>query len=80
MVTVVKKWGNSIGVRLPKAIAQEAEIAEGSAVRIETRAGKIVITPVPRRRYQLQDLVRGITPKNRHQAIETGEARGKEAW
>lgn len=80
MVTVVKKWGNSIGIRLPKTVAQEVEINEGSAVAIEAKDGNIIITPVHRRRYRLQDLVRGITPKNRHAAIDTGEPRGKEAW
>ncbi|MBI2001728.1 MAG: AbrB/MazE/SpoVT family DNA-binding domain-containing protein [candidate division NC10 bacterium] len=80
MVTVVKKWGNSIGIRLPKTVAQEVEINEGSAVAIEAKDGNIIITPVHKRSYQLADLVRRITPKNRHEAIETGEPRGKEAW
>jgi antitoxin MazE len=80
MTTVVRKWGNSIGIRLPKTLAQEVEISEGASVIIEARNGRIIITPARRYRYQLADLVRHITPKNRHEAIETGEPRGKEAW
>ena len=80
MVTVVKRWGNSIGVRLPKTIAQEAEITEGGSVSIEARDERIIITPVRKRHYQLADLVRRITPRNRHEVIETGKPCGKEAW
>ncbi len=80
MVTVVKKWGNSISIRLPKVVAQEAEISEGSSVTIEARNGQIIIKPVQRRRYRLADLVRRMTPRNRHEAVETGEPRGREAW
>jgi antitoxin MazE len=80
MTTVVRKWGNSIGIRLPKTLAQEVEISEGASVIIEARDGRIIITPARRHRYRLTDLVRRITPKNRHEAIETGEPRGKEAW
>lgn len=36
--------------------------------------------PVHKDRYRLADLVRRITPKNRHVAFETGQPRGKEAW
>jgi antitoxin MazE len=80
MVTEVKKWGNSIGVRLPKIIAQEAKITEGTSVSIEARDGRIIISRVRGHRYQLADLVRRITPRNRHKAIDTGAPRGKEAW
>lgn len=80
MVTVVKKWGNSISIRLPKVVAQEAEISEGSSVTIEARNGQIIIKPVQRRRYRLADLVRRMTPRNRHEAVETGGPRGREAW
>jgi len=80
MVTVVRKWGNSLGIRLPKTVAQEVEIDEGASVVIEARDGQIVITAAHKRRYRLSYLVRGITPKNRHAAVDTGDPRGKEAW
>jgi antitoxin MazE len=80
MVTVVRKWGNSLGIRLPKTVAQEVEIDEGASVVIEARDGQIVITAAHKRRYCLSHLVRGITPKNRHAAVDTGDPRGKEAW
>jgi len=80
MVTVVKRWGNSIGVRLPKSLARELEIEEGSEVSVEARNGRIVISPLRRRRYRLAALVQGITPRNRHHAVETGKPQGKEVW
>ena len=80
MVTVVKKWGNSIGIRLPKALAEEAAIGEGSPVTLEARNGQLIIKPVGRRRYRLAELVRHITPRNRHEAVDSGRPCGKEAW
>lgn len=42
MVTVVKKWGNSLGIRLPKTVAEDVEINEGTAVTIEARDWQII--------------------------------------
>lgn len=80
MVTVVKKWGNSIGIRPPKTLAEEVEISEGSSVTLEAKNGQIIIKPLGRRPYQLAELVRHITPRNRHEAVESGQPRGKDAW
>lgn len=67
MTTVVRKWGNSIGIRLPKTLAQEVDVSEGASVTIEARDGRIIITPVHSHRYQLADLVRHITPQAGHE-------------
>ncbi len=56
---MVKKWGNRMAMRLPKALVEAAE-------RSPT--------------YRLADLVRGITERNRHDAVDTGEPRGREVW
>ena len=34
MKTTVQKWGNSLALRLPKALAEEAKIREGSKVEL----------------------------------------------
>lgn len=80
MVTTVKKWGNSMGVRLPKNVVQEVQLAEGATVTVEAREGQIVITPLRKPRYQLKALVARITARNRHAAVETGKPVGKEVW
>jgi antitoxin MazE len=76
----VAKWGNSLAVRLPLAIAREAGLAEGDSVKLtlDPKRG-IVLRPV-RRRYKLSDLVAQITPKNRHTETDWGPPQGKESW
>jgi Growth regulator len=78
MEAVVKKWGNSLGVRIPSAIAKEVDLEDGSPVEIEDRDGKIVISP--REKYALKDLLKGITAENRHGEIESAGPLGREAW
>jgi antitoxin MazE len=76
----VKKWGNSAAVRIPASVMQATRLALDEAVDVREEAGRIVIEPVRQKTYELAKLVRGITPKNQHEAIEFGPAVGKEAW
>lgn len=79
MTTQVAKWGNSLGLRLPKAVAQEAEIGDGDTVDVSVQNGAIVIRPA-KARYSLDELVARITPKNRHPETDWGKPAGREAW
>jgi antitoxin MazE len=65
MTIQIAKWGNSLGLRLPKSVANEASVEEGDRVSVSVRNGAIVIRP-SRRAYSLSDLVSKITAKNRH--------------
>jgi antitoxin MazE len=61
--TTVSKWGNSLAVRIPRAIAKEAHLNEGDRLALDfDRDGSIVLRPV-RRRYELAELVSRITPR-----------------
>ena len=79
MTTQIAKWGNSLGLRLPKSVAQEAKLDEGDKVEVSVRNGAIMIRP-SRPAYALDDLVSKITAKNRHGESDWGAARGGEAW
>ena len=75
----IRKWGNSLAVRLPKSLAEDAHVQEGSVVELALVDGDIVasrIGPV----YRLEDLVAGINRKNTHPAIDLGAPVGREAW
>ena len=76
MITKVRKWGNSLGVRLPKAAAQEAGVGDGSAVDVTAEDGRIVVRPVTRTR--LRDLLAGVTPGNVHAGAWPDAPRGRE--
>ena len=77
--TQVAKWGNSLGLRLPKSVAREAQIDEGDAVDVSVDNGAIVIRP-SRPRYALEELVGRITPRNRHHESDWGAPIGHEVW
>lgn len=80
MVTKIKKWGNSLGLRIPKSFAEEAGVGDGSAVDIFLEGDRLVIRPLRRERYRLSDLLSQICKDNLHEEISTGDAVGREAW
>jgi antitoxin MazE len=77
--TQIAKWGNSLGLRLPKSVALEAQLDEGDTVDVSVKNGAIVIRP-GRPKYSLEDLVDKITPRNRHVESDWGGPVGDEAW
>jgi len=76
----VKKWGNSAAVRIPVALMQAASLDLDEVVEVREEAGRIVIEPLRQKTYELNKLLKGITSKNQHGAIDFGPAVGKEAW
>lgn len=79
MTTQLARWGNSLALRLPKSIAMEAKLAEGDTVDVVVKDGSIVITRAARR-YTIEELIKGITPKNRHKETDWGRPVGREVW
>ena len=71
MTTRIAKWGNSLGLRLPKSVAQQAQIDEGDRVDVSVKNGAIVVRP-SRPVYSLEGLVSKITAKNRHEKSDWG--------
>ena len=78
-MTQLARWGNSLGLRLPKSIAIEARLDAGDTVEVSVRNGAIVIRP-SRPTYSLDQLVARITPRNRHSESDWGASVGDEAW
>jgi antitoxin MazE len=78
MQVQVARWGNSLGVRIPKDIAGEVGLSEGARVEIAADQDRIVIT-VARPRYRLDDLLVGMTPEAVRDAFEWGADVGREA-
>lgn len=80
MVTKIQKWGNSLGLRIPKSFAKNVAIEEGSSVDISLEGDRLVIKPIRAAQYKLSDLLSLVTEENRHDEILVGDALGKEAW
>jgi antitoxin MazE len=64
--THIKKWGNSLAIRIPKALAEEAGLESDTSVEITLERGCIVITPKHLKRYTLEELISQITDDNIH--------------
>jgi len=57
MHTEVKKWGNSGVVRIPKPMLKECRLDVDSPVDIRVEEGRIVVTPIEREAYNLDELL-----------------------
>ena len=77
MQTVVQKWGNSLGIRIPNLYVKEFNLKNGSRVEVIEEEGNLIIKP---QKLTLEMLLSGITDENKHAAIETGPSVGKEEW
>ena len=78
-MTAVKKWGNSLAVRIPAHVAQQLNLTENSPVDFAVVDGSLVIRPVTEHRsYSLKRLLGWITAENIHGETKTGAAVGKE--
>jgi antitoxin MazE len=73
----VQRWGNSLAVRIPKPVAQEVGLRAEADVEMSIQQGSLVLAPA-RREYSLEELVKGITPKNRHEETDFGPPVGRE--
>jgi antitoxin MazE len=79
MKTTVKKWGNSLAIRIPKNISKETMVTEGSNIDITVEKGKIILSP-SQKEYSLKELLKNISNKNIHSEISTGNHVGGEIW
>ncbi len=80
MKATVKKWGNSAAVRIPASMMETMHLNLDETVEVREEKGRIVIEPVRQKIYVLDDLLKGITAKNLHEAVHFGSPPGKEVW
>jgi len=78
------RWGNSLAVRIPKAVAEALKVGVGRHAEIAIENGALVLRPIkrPKRKptYTLEELLRGMTKENVPQEVDWGELRGNEDW
>ena len=59
----IKRWGNNLGVRLPAAVAREANLHVDQRVRVCVEGDRVVITPVDSVRLSLEQRLAAFDPK-----------------
>lgn len=74
----VQTWGNSLGLRIPKAYATELGVRPGSEMGVNLEAGTLLARPAAA--LDLNVLLADITAENRHAECDWGAASGVEAW
>lgn len=80
MVGEVKRWGNSLALRIPKDIQTALELGEGSQVTLELNQGKLVITPSKSLRSRTLLKALEAFERDPHGELEWGEDVGKERF
>ena len=78
MQTIIKKWGNSPALRLNAAVMKSAQLNIDQLVSVKVQKGRIVIEPMAKQDYSLDDLLSRITAKNLHGEADFGSPVGKE--
>ena len=80
MVIKISKWGNSLGLRIPKSFAEEVKVGEGMEVELSIEKGTLTIRPLHPHTYSLKNLLKDVTEDNLHAEVDSGEAVGGEIW
>ncbi|MBN1925290.1 MAG: AbrB/MazE/SpoVT family DNA-binding domain-containing protein [Prolixibacteraceae bacterium] len=80
MESTVKKWGNSLGFRIPKSFANQAGVKEGSLVDVVLDGEQIIIKPIKEDEESIVSLLKKVTPLNKHDEIFTDNSTGNEIW
>jgi antitoxin MazE len=81
MRATVRKWGNSLGVRVPKAIVERWKLTSGMKVKLDITDEILIVRPHTRsrrRRYKLSELLKQIKPHRRHGELNPSEPVGRE--
>jgi antitoxin MazE len=78
MEAVIKKWGNSLGIRIPNLIVRELCLKDGSFVDIKDTGNEIIIKA--KNNNKLSEMINAINKQNIHKEIENNGPVGKEIW
>jgi antitoxin MazE len=81
MITQVARWGNSLAVRIPSAMARTLQVKEGASVRLSLEKGELVMSPVVHPPvYTAAELAQAITAENNYAEVDFGRRVGSEFW
>ena len=78
MKATIRKWGNSLGIRIPSMMAKDLMLESGSEVELIEKSDKIIIQP--HKKLRLEDLLQEINETNIHDEVEVEGPYGNEAW
>lgn len=73
----IQKWGNSLGLRIPMQFAKKLHLQPGSSVSLEVEDHRIIIQAP---KYTLDNMLKEMTPINKHHLRLEDQQQGNEEW
>lgn len=77
MQIFVRKWGDSMGIRIPMDFCRKLQLQPGSRVEMSLKGNKIMLTP---KLSKLDELLENMTPDTFHDSLWDDTPQGKEEW
>ena len=77
---LVKKWGNSASVRIPASVMAAAALNVDQPVDVREEGGRVVIEPIRKPAYDLDQLLADMTPETFPEDVDFGAPVGRESW
>lgn len=77
-MSTVRKWGNSLAVRIPAVLAGQMDVKDGAQVELTVRNGELIVRPVKREKLSLRDLLKNCKPSQLHGETDFAEDVGRE--
>ena len=79
MTATIQKWGNSLGIRIPKNITENLGLQEGSGISVFEKDGLIILEKKDNI-LDLKKVMKNYKPETYHQEIDWGKPVGRELW
>lgn len=81
MQATIQKWGNSQGIRIPKAFLDALGMVENDLVELNRVEDNIVITKVKKEKeITLEDIFKDYDGEYKAEEFDWGSSVGKEVW
>ncbi|MGE8721601.1 AbrB/MazE/SpoVT family DNA-binding domain-containing protein [Leptospira terpstrae] len=78
MESTIQKWGNSLGIRIPKLFAKQLDLNDGSQVEVIQEGNRMIIYPYIKE--TLDQKLKKNNKKNLHSEVDSGDTVGNEFW
>ena len=80
ITTHIRKWGNSLAIRLPQSVLSQLNLSVDGEVAINIEGQQIIVSPVNKPEYTLEELLAKCPPESMHGEVDFGKPTGKEVW
>ncbi len=80
MEVQLQKWGNSIGIRIPKSLLNSLKVRENDYLKLEQKDNCIIMSKSNKNKVSLKKLFQEYKGDNLSKDFEWDSPRGNEIW